>query len=58
MVCFKRREVVLKYAWADKKCDEGEKVQSKCIDVMGKGELKAKDEFNSFLERKFPNDML
>ena len=54
----KGREVVLKYAWADKKCDDGEKAQSKCIDVMEKGELKAKEEFNSFLERKFPNDML
>ena len=30
----KGREVVLKYAWADKKCGEGEKVQNKCIDGM------------------------
>ena len=43
----KGREVVLKYACADKKCNEGEKVQSKCIKAMEKGELKAKDEFNS-----------
>ena len=47
----KGREVVLKYAWADKKCGEGEKVQNKCIDAMEKGELKAKDAFNSFLAK-------
>ena len=53
----KGREIVFKYAWADKKYNEGEKVQSKCIKAMEKGELKAKHKFNSFPQRKFPNDM-
>ena len=35
------------------KCNEGEKVQSKCIKAMEKGELKAKDEFNSFFKESF-----
>ena len=52
------QDCVLKYAWADKKCKEGEKVQSKYIDAMKKGEIKAKSEFEAFLQRKFPNDML
>ena len=54
----RNRDCVLKYAWADKKCKEGEKVQSKYIDAMKKGEIKAKNEFKAFLQRKFPNDML
>lgn len=49
---------VLKYPWADKKCKEGEVVPSKTVDAMKKGEIKAQDEFESFLHRKFPNDML
>ena len=54
----KKRGGVFKYAWADKKCKEGELVPSKYVDAMKKGDLKAKVEFDSFLHRKFPNDML
>ena len=49
---------VLKYVWGDKELKEGEKVQAKCLDAMEKGDLKAEEEFESFLHRKYPNDMV
>jgi hypothetical protein len=52
------RKAVLIYPWTDKKYKEGDVVQPKYTEVMKKGEVKAADDFNSFLERKFPNNML
>lgn len=52
------RTAVFKYPWADKKFKGEEKVPSKYENVLEQGEVKASNEFNSFLHRKFPNDML
>ncbi len=53
-----QRTIVPKYAWADKKAKEGEKVPDKYVNVLDKGEAKASSEFTAFLHRKYPNEML
>ena len=52
-----QRTIVPKYAWADKKVKEGEKVPDKYVNVLDKGEAKASSEFTAFLHRKYPNEM-
>lgn len=52
----KGREKVKKYPWADKKL-KGESVSDKYIDPIKKGDEKAKKEFDSFLHRKYPNEL-
>ena len=53
----KGRMSVKKYPWGDKKVKDGDAVTSKYIDPLTKGEKKAKEEFPSFLHRKYPNEM-
>jgi hypothetical protein len=48
----------MRYPWGDKKGKVGDKVPSKCVNAIAKGDLKACEEFGSFLQRKFPNHML
>ena len=54
----KDRKEVPRYSYGDKKVKDGEKVTSKYIDALAKGETKASSEFKSFLHRKYPNEML
>lgn len=54
----KDRKDVLKYSWGEKKGKSSDKVPAKCINAIEKGNTKASGEFNSFLQRKFPNDMM
>ena len=54
----KQRRDVYQYSWAGKKVTEGQTVPKKCIDALSKGEKKASEEFEPFLHRKFPNQML
>ena len=49
--------VVKKYLWGDKVFKEDEKVASKYLNAVTKGEEKISSEFVSFLHRKFPNEM-
>jgi hypothetical protein len=54
----RNRSEVLKYEWGGKKVKEGEEVQSKYLDALSKGEKKVSEEFEPFLHRKFPNEMM
>lgn len=47
-----------KYPWGEKPCKPGDEVPAKFIEAYAKGNEKAKTEFESFLHRKFPNDMI
>ncbi len=53
-----RGTIVLKYAWADKRVKEAEKVPDKYVNVLDKGEAKASSKFTAFLHRKFTKEML
>lgn len=48
---------IYKYPWGDKTFKDGETVAEKYLDATAKGRSKIKDEFNSFLHRKFPNEV-
>jgi hypothetical protein len=51
------RVKVMKYPWGDKKVKEGEAVAERYIDPLNKGDKKAKKEFESFIHRKYPNEV-
>ena len=51
------RVKVMKYPWGDKKVKEGEAVADRYIDALNKGDKKAKQEFESFIHRKYPNEV-
>jgi hypothetical protein len=54
----KGRKEVMRYPCGDRKGKVGDKVPSECVNAIAKGDLKACEEFGSFLQRKFPNHML
>ena len=47
----------MKYPWGDKKVKEGEAVAERYIDPLNKGDKKAKKEFESFIHRKYTNEV-
>ena len=51
------RMKVLKYPWGDKKVKEDEAVVEKYIDPLTKGDKKAESEFQSFIHRKYLNEV-
>lgn len=53
----KGRTTVKKYPWADKIIQSGDKVPETYFNVLAKGDEKAEIEFQSFLHRKYPNEM-
>ena len=53
-----KRSFAKKYPWSGKGCGPQDKVPQRYINAYAKGDEKAKAEFESFLHRKYPNDML
>ena len=51
------RTTVLKYPWGDKTVKEDEAVAEKYLDPLTKGDKKAESEFQSFIHRKYPNEL-
>ena len=51
------RTRVQKYPWGDKKVKEDEAVAEKYLDPLTKGDKKAENEFQSFMHRKYPNEV-